>query len=185
MNYNLEYHKQLNRSHILPNLLAGARNGVYSQFLSDIILSLLLFNQQLVITDIQISEISAYYAAVASSMLAAVLYIFMDPFAVVLFSTATYAFVFNLVSSHKNKTEFILRPREIVFDAALTIILLYVFDPTAKSQYLRYQQKRHFIEPTIPRRDRNSGLTIFFIVLVATYGFLKRTNPQNETTENK
>lgn len=184
MPYNLEYHKQMNRSHILPNMLSGARAGVYTQFLSDVILSLLLFNENIVVKDIRISEISSYYAAIASGMVASVLYIYMDPFAVVLFSITTYAFVFNLVSSKINNTEFRLRPREIIFDAGVSILLLYAFDPTAHSQYLRYTQKRHLIEPTIPRSDRTSFQSVFFIVLVSTYGFLKTQDNTNNTSEN-
>ena len=49
MQYNLEYHKQLDRSHILPNILEGAKTGVASQFLSDVIISLLLFNESIVL----------------------------------------------------------------------------------------------------------------------------------------
>ena len=41
MQYDLEYHKSLDRSHILPNILQGAQTGIFSQFISDIILSLL------------------------------------------------------------------------------------------------------------------------------------------------
>ena len=38
MNYDLEYHKNLDKSHILPNILKGAQMGIISQFLADIIL---------------------------------------------------------------------------------------------------------------------------------------------------
>lgn len=184
MPYNIEYHKALDRSHILPNLLNGARMGILSQFLSDIILSLLLFNQDIVIKDIRISRISSYYAAVASGITYSVLAIFMDPFAIVLFSNAAYSYVLNLVNSELDNTDFNIRPREIIFDSGVSILLLYAFDPTAHSQYRRYWQKRCGIEPTIKRSDRNIGLMIFFIVLTNTYGFLKIVNPTNGETNN-
>lgn len=171
--YNLEYHKALNKSHILPNLLNGAKTGVLSQFIADIVLSTLLFNEKIIIEDINISGIASYYAAVCSGALIAFLSIYMDPFAVVLFSTVTYAFVFNLVNSQINNEEFNIRPREIVFDAGVSLILIYSFDPVAHNQYLRYQEKRHFIEPIHQRMDRSITQSIFFIVLVNTYGFLK------------
>ncbi|MBE6136911.1 MAG: hypothetical protein E7176_00755 [Erysipelotrichaceae bacterium] len=176
--YNMEYHKALNRSHILPNLLNGAKTGVLSQFIADIVLSTLLYNEAIVIKDIQISSIASYYAAVASGALVAFLSIYMDPFAVVLFSTVAYAFVFNLVASQTNQTEFTLRPREIVFDAGVSLALIYAFDPVAHNQYLRYQEKRHLIEPIHQRMDRSITQSIFFIVLVNTYGFLKITTPK-------
>ncbi|MGM9969525.1 MAG: hypothetical protein ACI35S_03910 [Anaeroplasma sp.] len=173
MPYDLEYHKMLDRSHILPNLMNGAIAGIASQFISDFIISLLLFNEEIIIEDIQISEIEAYYAAVASSIVASVLSIYMDPFAVVLLSTTTYAFVLDFLTTKIKNTESTLKASEIIFDTGVAIILIYAFDRNAHSQYLRYQQKRHFIEPTIPRRDRSSFESIFFIVLVSTYSFLK------------
>lgn len=171
--YNLEYHKQLNRSHILPNILEGAKAGILSQFVSDIVLSLLLYNEALIIEDIEISEIPAYYASVASGMMVGFLSIYMDPFAVALFSTATYAYVFAFMDTLINGVEFNPKPVELIFDTGVSILLIFAFDATAHNQYLRYQEKRHFIEPTHPRMDRNIGQNIFIIVLVSTYGFLK------------
>lgn len=183
--YDLEYHKQMNRSHILPNILEGAKMGVLSQFIADIVLSILLHNERVVIEDIEISEIPAYYAAVVSGMLGAFLAIYMDPFAIALFSTATYAFIFALVDSQINHTEFTLRPREIVFDTGVSILLIYSFDPVAHNQYLRYQEKRHMIEPIHKRMDRNIAQNIFIIVLVNTYGFLKIQNEETQRTEDE
>ncbi len=171
--YNLEYHKELNRSHILPNILAGARNGVYSQFLADIVISLFLYNERLVIEDIKINGIASYYAAVAAGMMAGFLSIYMDPFAMVLFTTTTYAYTYQFVNNIINKEEINIRPREILFDAGVSLILIYSFDPVAHNQYLRYQEKRHFIEPIHQRMDRNTAQNLFFIVLVNAYGFLK------------
>ena len=180
--YDIEYHKALDRSHILSIFSNGAIMGVLSQFLSDIILSLLLFNEDIIVKDIKISSISSYYAAVASGITYSVLAIFMDPFSIVLFSNAAYSYVLNLVNSDIDNTEFNIRPREIIFDSGISILLLYTFDPTAHSQYKRYWQKRCGIEPTIKRSDRNIGLMIFFIVLTNTYGFLKIVNPNDENT---
>ncbi len=171
--YDLEYHKQNNRSHILPNILNGAKQGVLSQFIADIVLSILLYNETIVIEDIEISEIPAYYAAVISGMTVAFLMIYMDSFAVALFSTLTYAFIFELLDSQIHQTEFYLRPAEIIFDTGVSLILIYCFDPVAHNQYQRYREKRHFIEPIHQRMDRNMAQNIFIIVLVNTYGFLK------------
>lgn len=179
MQYNIEYHKQLDRSHILPNILSGAKTGIISQFLSDLFLSLLLYNEKIVIQDIKISSTPAYYASVASGMLAGLLIIFLDPFAVVAFTTIVYGFVFELADKIINDNPIELTPIEDVFDIGVSILLLYSFDPTAKSQYLRYSQKRHYIEPNIPRRDRDIRMIIFFSVLLSTYGFLKVTDSSN------
>lgn len=180
--YDLEYHKRLNKEHILPNVLNGAKFGVISQFFSDIVISLLLSNELIIIEDIKISEVSAYYASVASGMLAGLLSIYLDPFAMVLFTITTYAYVFNFFEIIFKNVEFIVKPREIVFDTLVTIILIYSFDPTAHSQYLRYKQKRNLIEPTIMRSDRSLGLSIFFIILVSTYGFLKIQDDQTSSS---
>ena len=180
MQYNLEYHKQLDRSHILPNLLNGAKTGVISQFLSDIFISLFLFNEAIVIEDIRISTLPAYYASVATGMLAGVLVIFLDPIAVIAFTTVFYDFVFELSDYIFNGNEIELTPVETTFDIGLTTILVVLFDPTARHQYLRYEQKRHFIEPTLEREDRTATLTIFITVLTSTYNFLKLTARQEE-----
>ena len=175
--YNLEFHKNLNKSHILPNLLNGAKMGVLSQFLTDIILSILLYNEEIIINDIKVSSLASYYASVTSGALVAFLSIYMDPFAIVLFSTFAYAYVYQIMEYKINKKEIKIRPREIIFDTGVSIILIYSFDPIAHNQYLRYQQKKHYIEPTYQRMDRSITQTIFFITLVSTYGFLKIDNP--------
>ncbi len=184
MQYNLEYHKQLDRSHILPNLLNGAKTGIISQFLSDFFISLFIFNDQIVIEDIKISTTPSYYASVASGMIAGVLVIFLDPIALVAFTTITYGFVFELADYIMNNDPVELTPVEDVFDIGLSVLLVVLFDPTARSQYLRYEQKRHFIEPTINRRDRDLTLTVFFSVLLSTYSFLKLTSKNEELTSN-
>ena len=173
----IEYYKIINRTHILPNFLNGAKFGVISQFISDIVLSLLLFNEKLIINDVQISPIASYYAASASGAMIAVLSIYIDPFAIILFSNITYDYVYEIVNNKLDATKINIRPREIVFDTVLIIILTYLFDPTAHNQYLRYQQKRMGIEPTYGRQDRPFLLSIFFLVLINSYNFLKIVNP--------
>lgn len=185
MQYNLEYHKQLDRSHILPNLLKGAQTGVISQFLSDLFISLLLYNETIIIEDIKISTLPAYYASVASGMLAGVLVIFLDPIAIVAFTTIFYDFVFEIVDYYLYDDEINLTPVENVFDIGVAIMLVVLFDPAARSQYLRYEQKRHYIEPTIKRNDRSLAYTIFFSILLSTYSFLKQTEDEEENINTK
>ena len=62
------------------------------------------------------------------------------------------------------------------------MILVVVFDPTARHQYLRYQQKRRFIEPTLGRQDRSPTMAIFITVLTSTYNFLKIQSDQEENS---
>lgn len=178
----VSYHKIINRSHILPNFLNGAKIGVISQFISDIVLSLLLYNEKLIINDVKVSPIASYYAAAASGAMIAVLSIYMDPFAIILFSNITYDYVYEIVNNDFNPESINIRPREIVFDTVLIIILTYLFDPTAHNQYLRYRQKKKGIEPTYGRQNRPIALTIFFLVLINAYNFLKIVNP-DETNE--
>lgn len=180
MPYNLEYHKQLDRSHILPNILKGAQTGVISQFLSDIFISLFLFNEEIIIEDIQISTVPAYYASVATGMLAGLLIIYLDPIAVVAFTTVFYDFIFEIVDYHLNEDPIEITPVEETFDIGITMLLIVAFDPTARHQYLRYEQKRHFIEPTLQREDRSPTLAIFITVLTSTYNFLKLQSEQQE-----
>ncbi len=173
MQYNLNYHKQLNKKHIIPNILNGAKSGIVSQFLSDIILSILLYNENIIINDIKVSSTPAYYAATATGMLTGLLIIYLDPIAIIAFTTIFYDFVFEIVDFKLNKDPITLTPIEETFDIGLTIILLVIFDPTARHQYLRYYQKRHYIEPTLNRLDRTPALTIFITILTSTYSFLK------------
>ena len=181
---NIEYHKQEDRTHILPNFLNGAKFGVISQFISDIIISLLLYNETLILEDINISKPASYYAAAASGAMIAVLSIYMDPFAIILFSNVTYEYVYELVSNDFNYNKINLTPNEIIFDTVLILILTYLFDPTAHNQYQRYNQKRNGIEPTYQRTDRPFALSIFFLVLINTYNFLKITNPDENVEQN-
>lgn len=184
MQYDLDYHIKLDQSHILPNILNGAKTGVFSQFLSDIIISLLLFNEEIIIEDIQISDTPAYYAAVASGMIAGFLSIFMDPIALVAFTTITYGYVFELADYIINDNEIELTPKEDIFDIGITVLFVVLFDPVARHQYLRFNQKRHLIEPTLERRNRSIGTTIFISVFSSTYGFLKLANRNEKIQEN-
>lgn len=180
MQYNLEYHKQLDRSHILPNILKGAQTGAISQFLSDVFVSLFLYNEAIVIEDIRISTLPAYYASVATGMLAGLLIIYLDPIAVIAFTSVFYDFIFEIVDFSLNEDPIEITPVETTFDILLTIILVVIFDPTARHQYLRYWQKRHYIEPTLGREDRTATITIFITVLTSTYSFLKIADEQEE-----
>ena len=182
MQYNLEYHKALDRSHILPNVMKGAYTGVASQFISDIILSLLLFNNEIIVKDVQISHISHYFASVLTGMLAGLLIIYIDQIALIAVTTIFYNYANTFVNKLITCEELDIRPIEFTFDALIAMFLVALFDPTAKCQYYRYQQKRHFIEPTIPRTDRPLTLVIFFSILTSTYGFLKLTN---QTTDEE
>ena len=179
MPYNFEYHVRLDQSHILPNILKGAQTGVISQFISDIIISLLFFNEKIVIEDIQISEVPSYYASVASGMMAGFLSIFVDPIALIAFTTITYRVVFEITDNLIREDPVNFKPVETVFDVCLTILLVVLFDPVARHQYLRFAQKRALIEPTLKREDRTLTSTIFFTVLSSTYSFLKVAS-QNE-----
>lgn len=180
MNYNLEYHKALDRSHILPNLLNGGYMGILSQMLSDIFISILLFNEAIIINDIKISHISSYYTSAIIGMLAGVLVIFLDPIATIIITTILYNYILKYIKKLINDEPIILTPISDTFDTGISVLLISLFDPTAISQYSRYQQKRHFIEPSIPRRDRTLGLIIFFSVLSSTYGWLKSQNKEND-----
>jgi len=180
MQYDLEYHKSLDRSHILPNILQGAQTGIFSQFISDIILSLLLYNEQIIIEDIKISQLPSYYAAMASGIIASFLSIYLDPIALIAFTTITYGYVFEISDYIINNNEITLTPAEDVFDIGITILFVVLFDPVARHQYLRFSQKRHLIEPTLERKNRSLGLTIFITVFTSTYGFLKLTSKEKD-----
>lgn len=180
MQYNLEYHKALNRSHILPNVMKGAYTGVASQFISDIVLSILLLNNAIIIEDIQISHISHYFASVLTGMLAGFLIIYIDQIALVALTTIFYNYANQFMNNLITNEALDIRPIEFTFDAMIGVLFVALFDPTAKLQYYRYQQKRHYIEPNIPRTDRSLTIVIFLTILTSTYGFLKLTNQQNK-----
>lgn len=173
MTYDLNYHINLDKSHILPNILNGGYMGIVSQFISDIVLSVLLFNESIIITDIKISNISSYYASITVGMLAGILIIYLDPIATIIITTIFYNYSFKLFENIINNKQINFTPASDIFDAGIGVLILWAFDPTAKQKYYRYQQKRHFIEPTIPRKDRSLGLIIFFSILNSTYGWLK------------
>ena len=150
--------------------------GILSQFLSDIFLSLLLYNNEIITYDIKISELPSYYAATASGMMAGFLSIYIDPIALIAFSTITYGYVYEYADLIINNNEIEITPVEDIFDIGIVALFIILFDPTARHQYLRFKQKRNFIEPTLKRIDRPFTLTIFITVFTSTYGFLKLTN---------
>lgn len=173
MTRDINFYIQQDRSHILPNIISGAKAGIISQFVSDIVISLLLYNETIVINDIKISEVASYYASTATGITSAVLAIYLDPFAIVLFASVVYEYVFNLISSITNSEVVEFGTIDVVFDSIVTIILIYCFDPVAHNQYIRYKEKRHLVEPTHKRMNRSLFQTIFFIVLSNTYTFFK------------
>lgn len=159
------------RQHILPNLISGAKAGLISQFLSDIIVSILLYNQTIVINDIKISKTDAYASSIISGITASVLSIYLDPFALVLISSFAYEYTFNIVANYNNKSIKEFNVKDIIFDSIVSIILIYLFDPTAHNQYIRYKEKRYLLKPQHKRMNRSLAQTIFFIVLTNTYNF--------------
>ena len=175
MNYDLEYHKNLDKSHILPNILKGAQMGIISQFLADIILSILLYEEKIIIEDIKISETTSYYASTVSGMVAGFLSIYLDPIALIPFTTIAYGYTYEIADYIFNQNPIEYTPVEDVFDICITILFIFLFDPVSRYQYERFWQKRHYIEPTLPRKDRSLGTIIFITVFSSTYGFLKLT----------
>lgn len=178
MQYNLEYHIKLDQSHILPNILKGAYFGIFSQFIADIVISLLTYNNEILKKDINISEISSYYASVASGMIAGFLSVFIDPIALVPFAAITYDYIYELADYIINDDDIKFNPQESIFDIGVIIIFVVLFDPTTRHQYLRFKQKRCHVEPNLPRKNRTLATTIFISVFTSTYGFIK-TNNQN------
>ena len=148
--YDLKYHKALNRSHILPNILNGAKSGIYSQFIADIVVSVLLYQNQIIEKDIIVSEISSYYAAVASGMLSGFLIIYMDPFATAIFSSIAYTFVFEIVEYQTINDPIELDAEEIISDEFLTrelsvvtpILRLFLIENFIITDYNRGEKSR-------------------------------------------
>lgn len=177
MNYEYEqYIKQLNKSHILPNILNGAKSGITSQFIADIIISFLVLNESTIIEDIKISGIASYYASVASGMMASFLSTFMDIYALTIISSITYVYVFELIELIIYNNEIELDSEDIVLDVSTSLLLIYAFDPVAHNQYLRFKEKKKHILPEHQRMDRTISQNIFIIVLVNTYTFFTNIN---------
>lgn len=177
MERNISFYKEQDKSHIIRNLLSGAKAGIISQFIADTFISILLYNEAIVIEDIRVSQIPSYYASVASGITVAVLAIYMDPFAVVLFSTVAYEYVFNTVSKYLNNEIIEFDSKDVILDSVVVIVLIYLFDPVAHNQYLRYKEKRFMNNPIHRRMDRSMALTIFFIILTNSYNFVTNPNP--------
>ncbi len=187
MNYEYEeYIKQLNKSHILPNILNGAKSGITSQFIADIILSFLILNENTIVEDIKISGIASYYASVASGMMASFLATFMDTYALTIISSITYVYVFELAELIIYNNEIELDSEDIILDVSASLLLIYAFDPVAHNQYLRFKEKKKHILPEHHRMDRTVSQNIFIIVLVNTYTFFTDFNEKNlgKTNEN-
>ena len=155
--------------------------GILYQFISDIILSLLLYDDKIIETDIQVSETQSYIASTASGMMAGFLSIYLDPIALVAFTSITYGYAYEIADYLIKNDPITPTPREDVFDIGITILFVILFDPTAIYQYNRFKQKRHHIEPTLPRRNRSMSISIFITVFTSTYGFLKLTTKNKPT----
>ncbi len=181
--YDIEKHKVEKRKKIPNAITRGAINGIISQFIADVIVSIFFAEDSILIEDVNISTIPAYYAAVAAGMVGATLSLYMDKIAVTVFTTTVYAYVFNLMLDKTGESEFDLNSMDIISDIMISTILIYTLIPSTKDDYYKHCLERHCIESNRVVEDDNFLILKLVIIIVNTF-IQSAQRKQDELTES-
>lgn len=171
--YDVNYHKMKKREGLPIGFANGVGIGLISQFFADIIFSLISDN--VLETDVIISDISLYYAAASAGAIAGILGPFMDRFAIVFFSVVTFAFVNNYVQYLRGRRDFDLTNEDIIFNIIVTIVVIYCFDKKAIPDYLNHYYERHCVDHPRYNSDKSSFEFLFILCIsnLINFAFLK------------
>ena len=170
--YDINYKKLMKRKDLPTRFANGVGIGLISQFFADTLFSLLSDN--ITKTDIVISDISLYYAAAAAGAMGGILGPYMDRFAIVAFSTVTFAYVNNLVDDLTGNDKFYLSTEDIVFDIIVTIIVVYMIDDKSINDYWNHYYERHMIDHPRYNSDRTSFEFLFILTIVNLLNFRQK-----------
>ncbi len=144
--YELEERKRKKRENLPKSITNAIMGAVIGQFLTDLYFSIFFNEDTLLERDLRVSSIALYYASVASGIIIGICGQYMDKFAIIIIATTFFAFVNNLMDSLINETEFEIPNTELVESIIATIILIYIFSPRARNDYINHYYERHCIK---------------------------------------
>lgn len=157
----------------LTNILEGIKSGITSQFISDIIISLLAYKDEIITTDIRISSTTSYISSTITGGITGLLSLYLDPLAIIPFSIITYNYSYEIFDYIINKDEITITPIDDIFDIGAITILVALFDPNAIKNYKNKTNTK-----------RTISVEIFIAVFINTYFYIRILNAQTKKGDN-
>ncbi len=153
--------------------------AVISQFFADIIVSLV--DDNILTTDVILSDISVYFGAVATAFVIFALPETADRLEIIAISTVTYNYFTSLAENDFN-VDFEINTQEIVFTIILVELFTLAFDRKSLNDFInKYNERHHIIAPELDT-NKNSleFLILIFVSNLISYPFRRLRMQQDE-----
>lgn len=156
----------------LKEAIIGA---LIAQFSVDIFFSIFFTEDNIIIDDIRDPDIALYYGALASGIVVGLSNKYLDRIGTILLATTFFTIANNTVNYFLNENEYDIDSQDLIFDVIASVILVYLFDPKAKYDYINHYNYRHHIPNRIPNTERSLIDIIIIIVVLNSYSGIKDT----------
>ncbi|MGM9971262.1 MAG: hypothetical protein ACI35W_02500 [Anaeroplasmataceae bacterium] len=156
----------------LTEAIIGA---LLAQFSVDIFFSIFFTDNNIIIDDIRETDIALYYGALASGIVVGLSNKYLDRIGTIFLATTFFAIANNTVNYFLNEEEYDIDSEDLIFDIIASVILVYLFDPKAKYDYINHYNYRHHIPYRLPNTERSLLDIIIIIVVLNTYSGIKDT----------
>ncbi len=170
----LEKRRQNKKDNAYKFFYASISGALIAQFASDIFFSFFFTQENVLKDDIKVSTISSYYAAIATGVLIGISGQYLDRFALIVLTTVVYALVFDYMNALLGLEEFKIDAFNSTFDVLAGIILIYLFDPKAKNDYINHKNERLMLNKEKLDADKTVMDTIIVIVVINAYAGFKQ-----------
>lgn len=148
--------------------------ALIAQFSVDIFFSIFFSEDNIIIDDIREPDTSLYYAAIVSAIVVALTNKYLDRIATIILGTTFFSITNNIMSYIiTDSTKYDINTIDLIFDIIASIILVYLFDPKAKYDYINHKNFRRGNPYRIPNSDRSTLDIIIIIIVLNTYSGLK------------
>lgn len=158
---------------IKDQLAEAIIGAITAQFSVDIFFSIFFTDDNILIDDIRNPDISLYYGALASGIIVGLSNKYLDRIGTIILATTFFAIANNIVNYLLNEDEYDIDSKDLIFDIVASIILVYLFDPKAKYDYINHYNYRHHIPYRIPNTQRSTLDIIMIIIVLNTYAGIK------------
>lgn len=158
---------------IKDQLTEAIIGALIAQFSVDIFFSIFFTDNNIIINDIRDPDISLYYGALASGIVVGLSNKYLDRIGTIFLATTFFVITNNTVNYFLNEDEYDIDSKDLIFDIIASVILVYLFDPKAKYDYINHYNYRHHISYRIPNTQRSIIDIIIIIIVLNTYSGIK------------
>ncbi len=160
---------------IKDSIIDSIIGAIIAQYSVDIFFSIFFTNNNIIIDDIRKPDISLYYGALASGIVVGLSNKYLDRIGTIIIATAFFSITNNTINYFIGIKDYDINTNDLIFDIIASIILVYLFDPKAKYDYINHYNYRHHIPLRIPNTNRTILDTLIIIIVLNSYSGIKDT----------